>query len=271
MRATWSGMISFGLVNIPVKVYNAARDEQISFHQMHKADDGRVSYQKVCKACGETLGQDDIVKGYEYEKGRYVIVTDEELDRIDLKTAKTITVEHFVDSREIDTLQYEKAYYIGPDNNGEGAYALLREALRRADKVGIGKVTLHSHEQLAAVRVDEDALVLETLHFCEEMVKPEGMGIPAADFKVADDQLDLAKVLIEHMTAEFDPARYHDEYGKALREMIKAKIEGEEVVAPPEVQPTNVIDIMSALKKSLEAAETGGDGAKKKVAKRKAA
>ncbi len=265
MRATWSGMISFGLVNIPVKVYNAARDEQISFHQMHKTDDGRVGYQKVCKACGKTLGQDDIVKGYEYEKGRYVIVTDEELDRIDLKTARTITIDHFVDSAEIDTLQYEKAYFLGPDTNGEGAYALLREALRRADKAGIGKVTLHSHEQLAAVRVAENALVLETLHFCEEMVKPEGMGIPAADFKVSDEQLDLAKVLIEHMTAEFDPAQYHDEYGRALREMIRAKIEGEEVIAPPEVRPTNVVDIMSALKKSLEAAESG-DGAREKAA-----
>lgn len=263
MRAIWSGMISFGLVNIPVKVYNAARDEDIRFHQMHKADDGRVGYQKVCKACGETLGQDDIVKGYEYEKGRYVIVTDEELDRIDLKTARTITIDHFVDSSEIDTLQYEKAYFIGPDKQGEGAYALLREALRRTDKVGIGKVTLRSHEQLAAVRVHENALVLETLHFCDEMVKPEGMGIPAADFEVSDEQLDLAKVLIEHMTAEFDPAQYHNEYGRALRELIRAKVEGEEVVAPPELQPTNVVDIMSALKASLAASEAGGDGTKK--------
>jgi len=263
-------MISFGLVNIPVKLYNAAKDESISFHQLHKEDSGRVSYHKVCKVCGETLEKDDIVKGYEYAKGQYVVVTDEELDKINIKSARTISIDNFVDASEIEPIQYENAYYLGPDEGGERAYALLREALKRASKVGIGKIALRNHEQLAVVRVADGALVLETLHFCDEMVKPEGIGIPAEGVPVADNELDLAKVLIEHMSSEFDPGRYHDEYAQALRQLIDQKIEGEEVIAPAELQPTNVIDIMSALKASLEAAETSGNGSRKR-AKEKAA
>lgn len=263
MRATWSGMISFGLVNIPVKMFAAARDEEISFHQMHAEDSGRVRYEKVCKVCGNALGKDEIVKGYEYKKGQYVIVTDEELSRINLASAKTIGISGFVEAGKIDPLQFERSFYIAPDENGERAYALLREALQRTGKVGIGKVTLHTREQLAAVRVDDGALVLETLHWPDEMVGTDDLGIPAGDVKIADNELDLAQVLIQHMTTEFDPNAYHDEYREALKDLINKKIEGQEVTAPPEPQPTNVIDIMSALKASLAAAEESPDGKRK--------
>lgn len=266
MRATWSGMISFGLVNIPVKVYTASRDQDISFHQLHKEDNGRVRYDKVCKVCGNALDKDDIVKGYEYKKGQYVILTDEELASIDLPTTKTISIMHFVDSAEISPLQYDQAYYVAPDENGERAYALLREALGRSNKVGIGKVTLHTREQLAAVRAVDGALALETLHLADEMVGTEGLGIPAPDIEVPKSELELADVLIQHLTAPFKPEEYHDEYEQALKELISKKIEGEEVTAPSAPQPTNVIDIMSALKASLAAAETGPNGAKRKSA-----
>ena len=266
MRATWSGMISFGLVNIPVKLYAAARDQDISFHQMHKDDSGRVRYEKVCKGCGNALGKDDIVKGYEYNKGQYVIVTDQELESVNLKTTKSITIANFVDSAEVDPLDFEKAYYVAPDENGERAYVLLRQALARMNKIGIGKVSLGAREKLAAIRLSGDALILETMYFADEIVGTEGIGIPASDFQVSDNELDLAKVLIEHMAAPFDPSAYHDEYEQAIKDLIGKKIAGEEVTAPPEPQPTKVIDIMAALKASLEAAEREPEVAERKSA-----
>ena len=266
MRATWSGMISFGLVNIPVKVFAAARDEKISFHQMHKEDSGRVRYQKVCKVCGNILETDDIIKGYEYKKGQYVLVTDEELEKINLNTTKTVSIVSFVASDKIAPLFFDSYFYISPDENGERAYVLLREALRTTDMVGVGKVTLHSREQLAAVRAENNALILETMHYVDELVKPDDLGIPAADVQVSDNELNLSKILIEHMTSEFDPSAYRDDYGSAVKELIAKKIEGKEVVAPPELQPTNVIDIVSALKASLAATEGDSKKAKKKTA-----
>ena len=255
MRAVWSGMISFGLVNIPIKLFNATKEEKISFHQMHKDDSGRVQYKKACKVCGNELQNEDIVKGYEYKKGQYVVVSDEELDRINLKTTKTIDILGFVDGSEIDDLQYEKAYYIAPDENGERAYALLRQTLKETGKVGIGKIAFRNREELAALREKEDRLVLETLHYADEMVRPDDLGIPAENVQAPASELELAKVLVNHMTTTFDPAAYHDEYEDALRDLINKKIEGEEVTAPAAPQPTNVIDIISALKASLAQAE----------------
>ena len=255
MHAIWSGMISFGLVNIPVKIYAASRDLDVSFNQMHKDDNGRVRYAKLCRICGKELSKDDIVKGYEYKKDQYVIVTDKELEGINLKTTKSISVTSFVDSDDIEPLEFEKAFYVAPDENGEKAYALLREALVQSKKIAIGKVSLHSREQLAVLRISGNAIILETMHFVDEMVKPEGIGIPAADFKVSDNELDLAKILIDHMSAPFDYDSYHDEYEKALKDLINQKIAGEEVTVAPIPQPTDVIDIMAALKASLESVD----------------
>lgn len=254
-RATWSGMISFGLVNIPVKLFTAARSQDISFHQLHKEDSGRVKYEKVCKVCGNELGQDDIIKGYEYKKNQYVTLSDEELDKINLPTAKTISISNFIDAGEIDPIDFEKAYYVSPAENGERAYVLLREALKKTNKVGIGKVALRNREDLVAVRLSGDALVLETLHYANELAKPDELGLPAADTQVPGNELELAEVLINHMSSDFDLSAYHDDYEQALKDMISKKIEGEEVTAPPEPQPTNVVDIMAALKASLEEAE----------------
>ena len=254
-RATWSGMISFGLVNIPVKLFAAARSQDISFHQLHKEDSGRVKYEKVCKACGNELTPDDIIKGYEYRKNQYVTLTDEELDKINLPTAKTIGITNFVDAGQIDPIDFEKAYYIAPDENGARAYVLLREALKKTNKIGVGKVALRNREDLVAVRLSGNALVLETLHYANELSQPDQLGLPAADTEVPANELDLAEVLINHMASDFDLSAYHDDYEQALKDMINKKIEGQEVTAPPEPKPTNVIDIMAALKASLEEAE----------------
>lgn len=262
MRSTWSGMISFGLVNIPVKLFSAAREEKTSFHQMHKQDSGRVGYQKVCKSCGAVLDGDQIIKGYEYKKGNYVLLDDEELDKVSLNTTKTIGITTFVNSDEIDPVLLKEIYYISPDDNGEHAYVLLREALNRTGKVGIGKVTMRTREQLAAVRVVDDKLVLETLHFANELSPADEIGIPSPDAKVADNEMELSEVLIQHMTSDFDLSAYHDDYESALKDLISKKIEGEEIIAPAGPQPTNVIDIVAALKASLAASETG-DGARK--------
>lgn len=255
MRPSWSGMISFGLVNIPVRAYAAARDESTAFHQIHKDDTGRVRYQKVCKVCGNELQNEDIVKGYEYKKNEYVVLEDEELDKIDLPTARTISIGNFADAGEIDPLQLERAYYIAPAENGERAYALLREALKSSGKAGIGKVVLHNREHLAALRAVDGALVLQTLHFANEMTDSSELGIPAQEFEIPENELSLANVLIDHMSAPFEPAAYRDEYDAAIQELIRKKIEGAEVTAPAEAQPTNVVDIVSALKASLAEAE----------------
>ena len=263
MRATWSGMISFGLVNIPVKLFGAAHDQDIRFHQLHKADGGRVKYQKVCSACGNELNLDEIVKGYEFKKNQYVTLTEEELKKINLPTAKTIGITTFIDAGEIDPIDFEKTYYIAPDENGARAYVLLREALKKTGKIGIGKVALRNREDLAAVRLSGDALVLETLHYAGELVKTEELGLPSAETEVPSSELELAEVLINHMAGEFDLSAFHDNYEEALKDMISKKIEGEDVIAPAEPQPTNVIDIMAALKASLADAEKEPEPIKK--------
>lgn len=266
MRATWSGMISFGLVNIPIKLYTSARSNDISFHQMHKDDSGRVGYRKVCKSCGNELDKDDIVKAYEYRKNQYVTVTDDELAQIPLQSAKTIAIQSFVDASQLDPVDFEKAYYMGPDQNGDRAYVLLRDALRKTGKVAIGKVTMRTREDLVAIRVSGDALVMEVLYYADELVNPQDIGLPSADYKVEENEINLAQVLIEHMTGDLDLSKFRDEYEAALKDLINKKIEGEEITAPAEVQPTKVVDIMAALKASLEAAEKERVPVEKKAA-----
>jgi len=255
MRASWTGMISFGLVNIPVKLYSAAREEKTTFHQMHSEDSGRVGYQKVCKVCSKTLESDQIIKGYEYKKGHYVLLTDDELDKISLHTARTIAITSFVGSEEIDAVLPAEIHYIGPDENGEHAYVLLREALSRSNKVGIGKITMRTREQLVAVRVVEDKLVLQTLHYADELTHTDELGIPGTDVQLSEAEMELSQVLIQYMTRKFDLSAYHDDYEAALKEMINKKIEGQEVTVPAEPQATEVIDIVAALKTSLAASE----------------
>lgn len=258
MNSSWSGMISFGLVNIPVKLYAATRDQDISFNQLHKEDNGRVKYKKVCSIDGQELAKEDIVRAYEYTKGQYVVVTDEDMQSVNVKSARTIEISKFVDSSEVDEIAFERSYFIGPNTNGERAYALFRAALADTRKTAIGKISMLKREKLAAISVSDNTLVLQTMHFADEVMKPEGIGVPAADFKVTEAEVGMAKVLVEHMTGPFDLSEYKDEYETALKDLINKKVEGQEIAAPQEIHPTLVNDIMSVLKASVEKAEKEG-------------
>lgn len=264
MRANWTGMISFGLVNIPVRLYTAARDEKTSFHQIHIKDNGRIGYQKVCKICNQPVEADEIARGYEFKKGKYVIIEDEDLEKISLPSSKSISITSFVNTDELDPVLFDSTSYIGPDDNGEHAYVLLREALKQTGKVGIGKIAMRTREQLVAVRVVEDKLVLQTLHYADELTNIEEIGLPGQDVPLADSEVELSQVLIKYMSKPFDLSAYHDEYEAALKDLIAKKVEGQEIATPAEPMPTNVVDIVSALKASLAA--SGADQDNKKTA-----
>jgi len=256
MRSIWKGLISFGLVNIPVALYPAVEDKEVHFHQVHKDDGGRVGYTRVCKICGKSLGADEIVRGYEYEKGRYVTLTEEDIDKFARAASRAIAMQEFVDASTVDPIYLDKAYYLGPDEAGRMPYALLVEALKRADKVGIAKMVMREKEYLALIRPVDRMLVLNVMHYPDEIRKPEGIGLPTSDVELGDRELEMADLLVRSMASEFRPDEFHDSYREELLEMIHAKAEGAEY-QPEEaaLQPTNVIDIVSRLKASIEQAE----------------
>lgn len=258
MRSILKGLISFGLVNIPVGLYSAVEDKDLSFNQLHKEDGGRVTYNKVCKVCGQVLSADDIVKGYEYDKGKYVTLTDEDFEQVARAATRAIAIQDFVDASEIDPLYFDRAYYLGPDEAGKMPYVLLREAMQRTNKVGVAKLVMRDKEHLAIIRPVEGALVLNTMHYPDEIRKAEGVGIPGEEVQVGDRELDMAELLVKSMTGEWQPDKYQDEYRQEMMQMIEAKLEGVEYQAEPQAQhPTNVVDIMSTLKASIEEAEKG--------------
>lgn len=265
-------MISFGLVNIPIKVYTAVREKEISFHYIHKEDGGRVSFAKICKECGQTLSQDDLVRGYEYSKGKHVTLTDEDFDKVNIESTKTLVIEDFVDPASVDPNFFDKPYYLVPDAKGDIPYVLLRDALKRMDRVGIGKVTVRNKEQLAMIRPAGDALIMDTLHFADEIVSAEGLGIPTEKVTVGQRELDMAELLVKSMEGDFEPEKYHDTYREALEQVIDAKLEGQEVTSegPSREATTNVIDIMAKLKASIEATESSKAPARKPKARKSA-
>jgi DNA end-binding protein Ku len=251
-------MISFGLVNIPIGVYPATEEHELAFHMLHAKDSGRIKNQRVCTVCEEVVAYDDIVKGYEYQKGSYVEITEEDLEKVHVETSQAVSIVAFVDAAEIDPMFFDKPYYIVPGKSADGPYTLLREALRSTGKVGVAKVVLRSREHLAAIRVSGDALMLDTMHFPHEIREAE--GIPAQDNKPAKRELEMAEMLINAMSGKFDPSEYKDTYTDDLEELIKKKVAGEEITTPKaEKEPTNVIDIMAQLKASLEGAKKDGD------------
>jgi len=256
MRSMWKGLISFGLVNIPVALYPAVEDKQLHFNQLHKEDGGRIRYKHVCKECGKDLEAGEIVRGYEYEKGRYVTLSDEDLDKFARVASRSIAMQEFVDAAEVDEIYLDKAYYLGPDEAGKMPYALLLEALKRANKVGVAKMVMRDKEYLAVIRPVDQALVLNTMHYPDEIRKPEGIGLPSSEVKLGDRELEMADLLVKSMSGEFRPAEFHDTYREELLEMIRAKAEGAEY-QPEEAKllPTNVIDLVARLKASIDQAE----------------
>jgi DNA end-binding protein Ku len=258
-------MISFGLVNIPVGLFTAVKERPFQFHFLHQKDQGRIRNQRVCEECDAEVEYKDIVRGYEYEKGRYAVLTSKDLDRISLESNKHIAITDFVSADEIDPMFFDKPYYLAPGRNGEKAYALLRDVLKNTHKVGIGKLVLHTHEQLGAIRTRGTLLVLEILRFAAELRQPPALKVPTARGSVAE--LKIAEQLIDQLSTRFDARKYEDTYQEALLGLIKQKLAGKPVRASAKSQKaTSVVDIMSKLKASLKQVKTDQRRGKRKAA-----
>lgn len=258
-RALWSGSISFGLVNIPIKLVGAVSDKDIHFNQLHEQDGARIRYKKVCAKDGDEVPSEDIVKGYEIRAGHYVTFTDEELDQADPKAARTLDIEDFVELDQIDPAYFDKPYYMVPDKNANKAYALLLAALDKSKKVGIARMVMHSKEYLVAIRAMKGVLMMETMHFAEEVVSPEAIAdeVKVDDVVVDKRQLDLAQQIIDSLSNDFEPTKYENTHRKRLLELIEQKAEGKEIVVEPDL-PVSVrtADLLGALEKSLAHAKT---------------
>jgi len=254
-RAIWKGSISFGLVNIPIALYPATRREEFKFRLLRKSDLSPVSYKRVAEKDGKEVPWDQIVKGYEYEKGKYVVLKDEDFERVDLEATQTVDIQDFVDQEEIDPIFFYKPYYLEPQKGGDKAYALLRDALKDSNKVGIAKVVIKTRQYLAGVKPEDGVLVLELMHFADELADPGKLHVPKKT-EVGKREMNMAKSLIDSMSSKWNPEKYRDDYREALMEVIEEKVEagGKEIEEKPKKapKPTKVIDLVSVLQKSLE-------------------
>jgi DNA end-binding protein Ku len=255
-RSIWSGSISFGLVNIPVKVYPAVRDKRIHFHQIHEKTKCRVRHKLVCPEENVEVPSDEIVKGFEIAPDEYVIVTKEELDTLEPEQTKTIDITDFVDLDSIDPIYYQEPYYVLPDQRAGKAYRLLVTAMINAGKVGIAKFVLRNKESLVALRPLQNVICLEIMRFAEEIVSVDDLEDISKNQQIAEKELKMAQQLIEQLSGTFEPAKYRDEYTEKVRELLDRKAQGEEIVRPhAEEGRAKVIDLMAALEKSLARAE----------------
>ena len=254
----WSGAISFGLVNVPIKLYSAVSKKTVRFHQLNGETGSRIQQKRVDATTGEEVPYENLVKGYELTKDRYVIINPDELDALDPEKSRTIDIEDFVDLAEIDPVYYDHPYYLVPDKGAAKAYGLLLNAMRESGRVAIARVVLRSKEQLVAIRPDHDGrvLMMETMIFADEVVPKEDLdGLPEAEeLQVSDREVKMAQQLIESLATDFEPARYKDEYREKVLELIEAKAAGEEIAVAPEAPaPAKVPDLMAALEASLAA------------------
>ena len=252
MRAIWKGNISFALVSIPISLFSATRKNELSFHYLHKKDMSPVSYKRFCDSENVEVPWEDITRGYEYERDRYVEITDEDLDRADVELTKTIQIQEFVQEDEIDPVYFDKPYYLEPQKGGERAYALMRDALAESGKVGIAKVVLKSREHLAAVKSVGNLLTLQTMRFAHEIVDSGSLNVPQKT-DVSKKEMDLANTLIDSMSDKFDPGKYKDDYYDKVLGIIQMKVAGvsPQAPAPKGPGPAKVVDLMEILKQSL--------------------
>jgi len=260
MRAIWKGSISFGLVNVPVSLFTATRQEELKFHLLRASDLSPINYRRVAELDGKEVPWEQIVKGYEYEKGKYVVLKDDDFKRVDVEATQTIDIVDFVDAAEINPIFFQKPYYLEPQKGGDRVYHLLREALQTSGRTGIAKVVIKTRQHLAAIKPNGELLALELMHFASEIVDPSDLRVPAAG-KTARREQEMAQNLIDQMTVKWDPTRYTDDYRSALLELIERKVEQGGRAAPTTARAARgqgkVIDLMAALKQSLdEAAQT---------------
>ncbi len=257
-RAMWKGAISFGLVTIPVAVYPATEEKTLRFNQLHDEDGGRIRYKRVCEKDGEEVTFEHIVKGFEVEKDRYVVLTDDDFDQVPVASSRAIDIVRFVDLDEIDPVLFKKSYYLIPDETGAKAYALLREAMAQDGRVGIAKVSFRDKEHLAALRFKDDAFVLETMYWPDEVREADFGGVEV-NVEVRDQELAMARQLIDSLASEWSPDEFTDEYREALVRIVEAKLSGQEIEVV-EAEPTaKVVDLMEALKASVAAAKQQAD------------
>ena len=265
MRAIWKGSISFGLVNVPIALYPATSHKELSFRLLRKSDLSPINYKRVAEADGKEVPWDEIVKGYEYEKGKFVVMNDEDFRRADVEATQTIDVLEFVHLHEIDPVYFDKPYYLEPQKQGAKAYALLREALNKMEMVGIAKVVLKTRQHLASIKPEQNALVLELMHFAEELSSPNELQIPG-NSAISSRELQMASELVDRLSNPWDPTKYHDDYQHALLDLIQKKIEsgGQTPEGKPASKraPTKVIDLVSVLQQSLDKASKGGSSRK---------
>src|SRR5919201_3234665 len=252
MRPTWKGSISFGLVYIPISVYPATREEKLSFRQLRKADLSPIKYKKVAEADMKEVPADQIVKGYEYEKGRYIIMSDEDFEKVRIESTHSIDITDFVDLDQVDPKFFYKPYFLEPQKGGEKAYAVLHKALSGTGKIGIAKVVIANREHLAAVKPDGLFLILELMHFASEILSADVLKNGSAT-AVSDKEYKMAQALVESMSVAWEPEKYRDEYRTALMEIIEQKAQHKEIAAkaPPAPVPTNVVDLVKVLQDSL--------------------
>lgn len=252
MRSIWKAAISFGLVNIPISLYSATRDRELKFTLLHKRDLSEIRYAKICKEEEKEVPFDQIVKGYEYEKGNYVVLTDEDFEKANIEKNKTIEILDFTDEDEIDIVYYEKPYFLEPDKGAGKAYALLREALKKSKKVAIAKYVLKNHEHLAVLKPYKNVLILNQMRTYAELLNPDELKLPEQE-KIANKEMEMALKLIEQLSGPFHPEEYKDTYTEDLKEIIAKKSKGIKIHPKGKApKPSKVTDIMSLLKASLE-------------------
>ena len=259
-RPIWSGSISFGLVSVPVKLFSATSPEEVRFHMLHDKDGGRIQQKRVCSIDGQEVPWEHIVKGFEISKGRYVTVAREELERFNPKATKAIEIEDFVELSQIDPIYYSSTYYLVPDRGAAKPYALLREAMKRTQKVGIGRFVLRTKQYLAAVRPLQNALAISTMLYADEIISQDELeGLPDAHTKPGERELKMAEQLIGSLATDFDIRKYKEDYREQVLALLERKAEGEEIVAeaPAEEPRGKVVNLMDALQKSLAAARSG--------------
>jgi len=257
-RAIWSGAISFGLVNVPVKLFSAVSPKDVRFNQLEESTGVRIRQKRVSAETGEEVPYEKIVKGYEVAPDRYVVVTPEELEALDPKATRSIDIEDFVELDQIDPVYYEWPYYVIPERGATKAYKLLLAAMTDSRKVAVARLVLRAKQHLAAIRSMGDVLCLETLRYADEVVPPESLeGLPGPDVEVSERELKMARQLIESLSTNFVPWKYRDEYREQVLALIERKAEGQEIVARPAAEePTEMVDLMAALEASLAAATT---------------
>jgi len=265
MRSIWNGAITFGLISIPVSLYSAVEEKSLKFHQLHGSDHGRIRYKRVCSVDDEEVPYDEIVKGYEYEKDRYVVFSDEELERLPSDSIRAVDIVSFVPLEEIDPIYFQRSYYLAPEPTGVKAYRLLAQALTESGRVGLAKITLREKEHLATLRLRDNVFVLETMYWPDEIRKPEFEELDK-DVEIRPQELAMARSLIDNLSDHLDPDAFVDTYRQRLEEAAEAKIAGQEVAVAPSGEPPQILDLMEALKASVEATKAKKDAALQEAA-----